>query len=223
MDKKIIIFGADLLAKMVYHYFKRDNQYQIEAFTVDQKFIVDDTFMGLNVVSFENIEKLYPPSEYEMFIAIGPSRMNENRTKKFYEAKNKGYTLAKYISSSAICESEVGENTFVGDMAIINPFVQIGENNFFWEHTFIGNDSIIGNHSFFSPKSVVSTFSRIGDNVILGTGSIIKTSVNVAKKTLVGAASYISEDTKEYGVYGEKNSTLYGCISDKINISSVKK
>jgi len=41
----------------------------------------------------------------------------------------------------------------------------------------------------------------------------------VAKQTLVGAAAYISANTEEKGVYGEKSSELYGCISDKLDIS----
>ena len=223
MKKKLIIFGADLMAKMIYFYFSRDSDYEVVAFTVDRTYIKSDDFMGIKLVPFEDIQLNYPPSKFDMFIGIGTSNMNVNREKKFFEAKEKGYYLAKYISPSAICHSEIGENTVVGDMAIINPYVEIGYNNYFWEHVFIGNDSVIGNHSSFSPKSVVGTYSRIEDNVILGTSSVVKTSVLVAKKTLVGAVCYISDDTKEKGIYGEKGSQLYGCISDKINISSAKK
>lgn len=211
------------MAKMIYYYYNRDFPSTVVAFTVDKKYITDDHFQGLPVVPFEEVENRYPTSEYEIFVAIGPSKMNDNRVKKVVEAREKGYTLAKYISPFAICGSEVGENTFVGDMAIINPFVEIGENNMFWEHVFIGNDCVIGNNCFISPKTIVSTFSRVEDNVVLGSGSIVKTSVKVAKKSLVGAASFVSDDTKENGVYGEKSSPLYGCISDKINISSIKK
>ena len=219
MKKKLIIFGADIMAKIVCFYFNRDSEYEVVAFTVDEKYRKDETYLGLPLVSFENIEKLYSPEEFYLFIAIGTSKMNENRELKYIQAKTKNYKLASYISPFSICDSEIGDNTLVGDMTIIRPFVKIGNNNYFWEQCFIAGDSVIGNNSSFSAKSVVSTFSQIEDNVILGTGSIVNTRVRVAKKTLAGASSYISSHTKENGVYGEKCSLLAGCISHKINIS----
>ena len=204
---------------MVSLLFSRDSEYEVIAFTVDKKHLRTDYFLNKKVVDFDNIESLYPPSEYIMFIAIGPSKMNINREAKYYEAKKKGYKLASYISPYAICDSPIGENTVVADYAIIHPYVKIGNNNGFWEQCFIANDTVIGNNCWFSPKSTVSTFAEVEDNSILGTGSIIKTSIKIAKKTLVGAASYISANTKENGVYGEKSTQHYGCISEKINIS----
>jgi sugar O-acyltransferase (sialic acid O-acetyltransferase NeuD family) len=219
MKKKLVIFGADIMAKIVYEYFSRDSEYQVVAFTVDERYRNNDTYLELPLVSFENIEEIYPASEFYLFIAIGTSKMNENREVKYNHAKSKKYRLASYISPFAICDSEIGDNTIVADMSIIRPCVKIGNNNYFWEQCFIAGDSIVGNNCSFSVKSVVSTFSQIEDNVILGTGAIVKTSIKVSKKTLAGAASYISSNTKENGVYGEKSTPLAGCISDKINIS----
>lgn len=219
MKKKLIIFGTDIMAKLMHYYFSRDSQYEIVAFTVDEKYKKNDTYLGLPLVSFEKIETIFSPKEYSIFIAIGPSKMNLNRESKFIEAKNKGYHCANYLSSNAICNTDIGENNFIGDMAVINPFVKIGNNNLIWEHCIINADSIIENNCYLSPNSSVGTFAIIKNNSIVGTGSIVKTSVVVAEKTLIGAASYISENTKPFGVYGEKNSILYGCISDKINIA----
>lgn len=219
MKQKLIIFGSDIMAKLMHFYFSRDSQYEIVAFTVDEKYKKNDTYMGLPLVSFEIIETVFSPNECSIFIGIGPSKMNSNRESKFIKAKNKGYHCANYISPNSVCNSEVGENNFIGDMAVINPFVKIGNNNLIWEHCVINADSVIENNCYLSPNSSVGTFAIIKSNSIIGAGSVVKTSVVIAEKTLVGAASYISSNTKSFGVYGEKNSTLYGCISDKINIA----
>lgn len=216
--KKLVIFGNGIMAKIAHFYFCRDSQYEVVAFTVDKIYNSIDKFCTLQVVNFEEVESIYPPEHYEMFIAIGPSKMNSIRELKFIEAKKKGYVLATYISPHAICDSKVGENTFVCDMAIINPFVIVGHNILIWEYVRLGNDCIVGDHCYFSPRASISTLAEIEDNVILGTGSVVKTGVKVAKKSLVGATCYISSNTKENGVYGEKCSPLYGCISDKIEI-----
>jgi sugar O-acyltransferase (sialic acid O-acetyltransferase NeuD family) len=219
MKKKLVIFGTDIMGKLMNYYFSRDSEYEVVAFTVDEIYKNQDTYLELPLISFEKIEEFYPQNEFNLFIAIGPSKMNTNREAKFIEAKNKGYRCASYISPRAICNSEIGENNFIGDMAVINPYVKIGNNNLIWEHCIISADSIIENNCYLSPNSSIGTFSTIKNNSIVGAGSVVKTSIVVAEKTLIGAASFISSNTKPFGVYGEKNSILYGCISEKINIA----
>ncbi len=207
------------MAKMAHYFFSRDGEYNVVGFTVDQRYNDKRPMCGFEVCDFERVESIYPPSIHDIFVAIGPSQMNSLRERKCCEAVSKGYRLASYISTRAVCDSPVGDNCFVGDMVVINPFVNIGSNNFFYEGAIISNDSNIGNNCYFSPRCYVGTFCCVMDNAILGAGAVLKSSVIVEKKTLVGAAAYISANTKEGGVYGERNSGFYGCISDKVNIS----
>lgn len=217
--QKIVIFGNTMIAKLAHYYFTRDKIYNVVAFTVDSAYVDSSSYMNLPLIPFEEVTKHYPSEEYGMFVAIGPNSMNALREKKFFEAKAKGYKLATHISSKAVCESQLGENCFVADGAIINPFAQIGNNNFFWEQCYISCDSVIADHCYFSPHSTVGTFCRIEKNCIVGTSASIKTRMNLAPFSLIGSCSFISKDTEEYGVYGEKSSSLFGCISNKIDIT----
>jgi sugar O-acyltransferase (sialic acid O-acetyltransferase NeuD family) len=217
--RKLLIFGNSILAKVMLFYFKRDSSYDVAGFTVDRKYISDESFCDLQVFPFEDIEKTHPKTEFEVFVAIGPSKMNAVREDVYKRVKSKGYDCATYISSHAICDSPLGENCFVGDMTIIQPFVKIGYNNFFFEKACIGNDSVIKNNCYFSPLSTIGTFSEVHSNCILGTGSIIKTNVKVAERTLVGASCYISKNTKINGIYAERSSEFIADKSIKVNIS----
>jgi sugar O-acyltransferase (sialic acid O-acetyltransferase NeuD family) len=217
--KKLLIFGNSILAKIILFYFQRDSSYHVIGFTVDKNYITESSFCNLPVFAFDDIEKTHPCSEYEIFVAIGPSKMNSLREQKYNAIKSKGYSFATYISPHAICDSKVGENCFVGDMAIIHPFVKIGDNNYFWEKVFIGNDSSVENHCYFSPLSSIGTFAKIASNSVVGTGAIVKTSVQVSEKTLIGATCYISKNTKSNGVYAERCSEYIADNSMKINIS----
>lgn len=217
--KKLVIFGNTIVAKLAHYYFTRDSGYKIEAFVVDSQYITEPTFLGLPVVAFENIQKTHPAKDFDLFIAVGPNKMNAVREAKFYEAKKMGYRFANYVSPSAVCNSELGENSLVADMAVINPFVKIGDNNFFWESCLISNDCEIKSHCYFSPKSVVSSFCEVGNNSIVGTSSVVKARVLIAEQTLIGANCYIAKDTEFKGVYGRKSTELLGCISDKVDIS----
>ena len=52
---------------------------------------------------FEEVEQIYPPSEYSLFIALGYSKINALRKEKFLAAKSLGYQLPSYISPKAFC------------------------------------------------------------------------------------------------------------------------
>lgn len=208
------------MARIGHFYFTRDSDYRVVAFTVDAQYNSQGPMCGLDVLDFERIEETHPPSTHDLFVAVGPSRMNTVREKKFLEAKGKGYRLASYISPRAVCASAVGDNSFVADMVVINPFVTIGHDNYFYDGVICSNDSTIGNHCYFAPRSYVGSLCQVRDNSLLGAGSVLKSGVIVARQTLVGASAYISANTEEKGVYGEKSSELYGCISDKVDIST---
>jgi len=207
------------MARIGHFYFSRDSGYEVIGFTVDAQYNNKGAMCGLEVLDFERIEETHPPLTHDMFVAIGPTRMNGVREAKFLEARAKGYRLASYVSPRAVCESAIGENTFVADMAVIAPFVTIGHDNYFYDGAICSNDSIIGNHCYLAPRSYVGSLCEVRDNSILGAGSVLKSGVVVARQTLVGASAYISVHTEEKGVYGEKSSELYGCISDKVDIS----
>lgn len=217
--KKLIIFGNSPMAKIGHFYFSRDSDHEVAGFTVDAPYNNKGPMCGLEVFDFEHIEETHPPLAYELFVAIGPSRMNALRETKYLEAKAKGYRLASYLSPRSVCESPIGENTFVADMVVISPFVTIGDDNYFYDGVICSSEATIGNHCYFAPRAYVGSSCDVRDNSILGAGSVLKSGVVVAKQTLVGASTYISVDTQEKGVYGEKSSELYGCISDKLDIS----
>jgi len=217
--KKLIIFGKTEVAKLAHFYFTRDGEFEVVGFTVDQDYIDENQFLGLPLIAFDDLEDRYNVDEYQLFLAIGPNKMNIFREQKFFEAKNKGYKLASYLSKNAIIQSELGENCLVADGVIINPFSSIGANNFFWEQALICNYAEIKDNCYFSPKVTVSSYCVINDNSVIGTSSVIKARVKVSNKSLIGANSYISKNTKEDGVYGERNSEFLGAVSSKLNIS----
>lgn len=207
------------MAKVAQHYFSRENQYRVAGFTANKEFMARDTFCGLNVHPFEGLAATHPPSEYDLFIAIGPSKMNSVREEKLLQAKELGYRLASFISSNAVCESPVGENSFIADFAVVQPFVEMGSNNFVWEHALVANESVIGSHCYIAPRATLSSYSSLGDNCVLGTASVVKTRVSVAAYSLIGAACYVSRNTNAYSVYGTKQSALLGQLSMKVDLS----
>ncbi len=200
---KIVIFGTGDLAQIANYYFQIESTFQVVGFTVDREYINESTFEGLSVYPFEEIENIFPPSEYQMFIALSYREMNHLRERKFYEAKAKGYHLVSYISSKAtyLSQYKCGENCFIFEDNTIQPYVKIGDNVLIWSGNHIGHHSVIHSHNFISSHVVISGHCEIESNCFLGVNSTIAHYVKLARGTLVGAGAVITKDTEPYGVY----------------------
>ena len=199
MNKKIIIFGDSAFAEIAYEYFTYDSEYEVVAFTVSKEFKVNDSLFGLPVVCFEEIEKKYPPSEFDMHIAIVYNSLNRARLKFYNEAKQKGYKLANYISSRSFVwrNVELGDNIFIFEDNTIQPFVKIGSNNVFWSGNHIGHHSIIGSHNFISSHVVISGFCIVGNANFIGVNSTIGNNLKIGDDCLIGSFVHIVKNVQD--------------------------
>lgn len=217
---KIVIFGTSDIAQIANYYFNLDtDHHKVAAFTVDQAYLKEATFEGKSVVPFEEVEKIYPPSEYQMFVALSYAKMNKIREAKYNQAKAKGYTLVSYISSkcSYLSQDLCGDNCFIFEDNTIQPFVKIGNNVTLWSGNHIGHHSIIHDHNFISSHVVISGHCEIRSNCFLGVNSTLHNNVILAKETLVAAGAIIKKNTVEKGVYLPANTILFKKTSDQID------
>ena len=197
--KRIVIFGTGIIAQLADFYFDKDSAYEVAAFTADKQFIEKDTFMEKPVVAAEDVNRIYPPDEFAMFIALSYSKMNTIRESKYLEAKEKGYDLVSYISSKATiwAEQSIGDNCFILEDNTIQPYATIGNNVTLWSGNHIGHHSSTGDNTFISSHVVVSGNVTIGKNCFLGVNSTFRDGISIADFTLVGAGCYISRNIDE--------------------------
>jgi len=200
---KIVIFGIGDAASLAHYYFSHDASHEVAAFTVDAKYANTPRFLELPVVEFDKVSKLYPPSEYEMFVAVGYSHMNQVRAAKFFQAKDMGYNLATYISSRCTFLSEiaVGQNCFILENTIIQPFVHIGNNVTLWSGSHIGHHSVIEDHCFLAPRTAIAGRVHIGQYSFIGINATVRNGVTIGSSSLLGAGSIIMENTASNSVY----------------------
>jgi len=196
--KKLVIYGSGPIAEVADFYFGIDSDYEVSAFTNAAEFIDGDTFHGRPMSPFEEIEKQYPPSEHEIFIAVGYNKTNQVRQKRFQEASDKGYKCASYISSKAVYYgTPVGDNCFILEGNVIQPFVTIGDNVTLWSGNHIGHHSKIMNHCFISSHVVISGRCYIDENCFLGVNSTLKDNVKLGKFTVVSSGAIVMQDCEQ--------------------------
>jgi sugar O-acyltransferase (sialic acid O-acetyltransferase NeuD family) len=211
VSKPVVIFGVGDYARVAAHYLTVDSPHDVAAFTVNERYLPEPALLqGRPVVAFESLDERYPPECYAMLVAIGFSRVNRARAEVFEACKARGYELISYINSrvSHWGETSIGENTFIFENNVIQPFVSIGDDVVLWSGNHIGHDSTIGDHVFIASHAVISGNCKIGPYCFVGVNATFRDGVTVAPSCVIGAAAVIMRDTAEGEVYAPRRTPL---------------
>ena len=200
---KVVIFGVGEFAQVADVYLTEDSPHEVVAFTVNQEYLEATELNGRPVVAFEGLEELYPANEFAMLVAVGYSGVNRARAEVYRQCKELGYGLISYVCSKATTWSDldVGENTFVFEDNVIQPFVKIGNDVVLWSGNHIGHHVVIGDHCFITSHVVISGGTVIGDSCFLGVNATLRDHITVSPSTVIGAGAIIMRDTEEEDLY----------------------
>lgn len=191
-DTKLIIFGTGSNAEMAWDYFRCESEYDIVAFTQDQNKPVTN-FKGHMVYSFEGIENIFSPNEYNMFVAIGDCHL---RAEIYRKCEEKGYNLVSFVSAHAYIGGNVsiGKNCFIQEFNNLQYGVEIGDNTWLWAKNHIGHHTKIGKHCFLASGITISGYCRIGDYTFVGSGATTRDNIKIGENCLVGLGVRVCQD-----------------------------
>jgi sugar O-acyltransferase (sialic acid O-acetyltransferase NeuD family) len=207
-NKKLIIFGLQEYAQVMYEYFQYDSDYEVSAFCSYKEYIKSDKLFNLPVVSFDDIEK-YSPKEYEFFVAISFDNINKTRQDIYQKFKNMGYKAASYISKKANIwrNVKIGEHVFVAEGSSLQPYVEIGDNVIIWPNCCIAHHTKIGDHSFIAAGTVFGGSCTVGKNCFMGISANISALVNINDFCCISQGAIIFDDLKSFSIV-DKNSKI---------------
>ncbi|HVQ36982.1 MAG TPA: acetyltransferase [Pyrinomonadaceae bacterium] len=200
---KIVVFGTSQWAELAHFYLTHDSPHEVVGFTIDGDYLKAPEYKGLPVVPFDEVEKHFPPGDFQMFIPISFKRMNHVRAEKYQSAKDRGYKLISYVSSKATTFPgfECGDNCFILEDNTIQPFVKIGNNVIMWSGNHIGHHSVIKDHVTITSHVVISGCCTVEPHCFFGVNATVRDETVIARETLVGMGVTILADTKEFEVY----------------------
>lgn len=202
MMRDVLIFGLGDVAQLAHFYFSNDSARKVAAFCLDEEYIKDSEYCGLPMVPFSAVAEKYPPSGYDMFIALGYSRLNQLRKEKYDAAKSLGYNFASYVSSRAsVYTEQIGDNCFILEDNTLQPFSRVGNNVVMWSGNHIGHHSEIGDHCFLASHIVVSGQVRVGPSCFIGVNATLRDHIKVGDRCIVGAGALLLSDAEPEGVY----------------------
>ena len=221
---KVVVFGVSQWAELAHFYLTHDSPHEVVAFTLDRDYLEQNEYKGLPVVPYDEIEKIYPPDQFKMFIPMSFKRMNHVRAEKYADAKRRGYELISYVSSKATTfpDFECGDNCFIFEDNTIQPFVKLGSNIVMWSGNHIGHHSVIKDHVMITSHVVISGCCTIEPYCFFGVNATIRDETVIARETLVGMGVTILKDTKEFEVYKATGTPPAGFRSDEIRSLSHK-
>ena len=214
-----IIIGTTDLANQLYFHIKKYKIANVVAFAVNRDYIQNDRFLDLPVIDIETMEQHYPPNQYNIYIAIGYTQMNQIRQNVYQILKAKGYKFPNFIHPTVKmdCES-IGEANIVLSNTILDCFVKIGNGNIFHINATISHNSIIGDFNFFAVRACVCGFVRIGNCCFIGANSTIKNGIIVNDNSIIGAGAYLSKDSNKNSVIVPATSIFLSKTSDSVKL-----
>lgn len=201
--KEVIIFGVQDFAELAHYYLLHDSDYNVAAFSVNKSFLPEHKqFKGLPIIPFEDIEKHYPPTQYDFFAPMAPSNMNKLRETIYHNIKEKGYRMISYVSSKAsYFDNEIGDNCFILEDNTIQPFTKIGNNVVMWSGNHIGHHCVIKDHVMFTSHVVLSGHCTVENHCFFGVNATIRDGIVLAEGSLVAMAASITKPTDAWSVY----------------------
>ncbi len=197
------MFGTRQIAEVMAYYFEHESSYRIAAFTVDGDYLTETRFLGRPVVPFEEVAAHYPPTTHAMFVALSYAKLNAVRADKFAAARAAGYRLASHVSPRACVWDglDLGDNSFVMEGNVVQPFARIGANTTLWSGNHIGHHATIGDHCFLASHVVVSGGVSVGERCFIGVNATLRDGITVAPRCVIGAGALILGDTEPEQVF----------------------
>lgn len=202
-DKPLLIVGNGEIASMAFEYFTHDSGYEVAAFAIGAEYIKSPTFEDRPMVPLDEAASRYPPEQFEAFVAIGDAQLNRIRRRQVEWCKAQGYRMASYVSSKAFVWRNVaiGENCFILEHNVLQPFVTIGDNVTLWSGNHIGHRSVVEDDVFMASHVVVSGFCRVGRSSFVGVNAALANGVEVAADNFISMGAMITRSTQADSIY----------------------
>ncbi len=215
-NKKLFIYGAGGLADYAQYVFENDSDFEVVGFCIEKKYMEQHQEELKSTQVFEDIEYELQKMDTFLFIAVGNNIIRE----RIYNwAKQKGIKLATYISSKASTwkNLEIGDNCFIGEGSVIQPYVRIGSNCILFGAR-LGHHCRIGDHVLLSGPTIGGNVI-IGNYSFLGLNAVVLQNLEIGPKNIIGMGVSIKNSTGEGEVYSSANFSKRNVKFDDISKS----
>ena len=163
----VVIFGAGQIAEVAKTYIDAHGPIGSLASPSISAYLGAETFHGLPVVAWERLEQHFPPHSIALLGPLSYRRINEFRRDRHLEGKARGYRFASFVHpASHVYTAEIGENCFILENNVIQPFVRIGDGVIIWSGNHVGHHAVIGDYCFLASQVGLGGGVQVGDALV---------------------------------------------------------
>lgn len=202
----IVVFGAGDIASVAKVYLDAHSRDRIVGFTVDAAYRTSDTFEGLPLVAWEELERHFRPSAVQLLGPLSYRGLNELRRDRHREGRARGYAFASFVHpDSHVYASEIGENCFILENNVIQPFVRIGAGVMIWSSNHVGHHAVIGDYCFLASHVGLGGGVRLGERCFLAGKVGIESGVTVGDACFLGGGAIVKKNLPSESVVPGQN------------------
>lgn len=183
----------------------------IAGFTVDDAYVEGDTFLGLPLVPFSELERHFPPATHAAIVAIGFIDMNRLRAQRHADLAARGYRLASYVHPSVFRHDGVtiGDNCIVLDHVSIHPGCAIGDGTFISSNVNLGHDCRIGAFNWINSGIALAGGCSVGEGCFFGVNASAAHGLTIGARNFIGASTLVSGNTLDDQVWLPQPAQLF--------------
>jgi acetyltransferase-like isoleucine patch superfamily enzyme len=188
----IVIFGGGQLAEVAKVYIDAHGVDRIVGFTVDPAYCNADSFHGLPLVAWDRLEARFPPTSVKLLGPLSYRRFNDFRRERHIEGKARGYAFASFVHpASHVYTTDIGENCFILEGNVIQPYVHIGAGVMMWSGNHVGHHAVIGDYCFLASQVGLGGGVRLGERCFLAGKVGIESGLEIGARCFLGTGAIV--------------------------------
>jgi UDP-3-O-[3-hydroxymyristoyl] glucosamine N-acyltransferase len=165
----------------------------VVGFTVDAAHLAAETFHGLPVVPWERLEERFPPTAVKLLGPLSYRRFNEFRRDRHLEGRARGYAFASFVHpASHVYATDIGENCFILEANVIQPYVRIGAGVMIWSACHIGHHAVVGDYCFLASHVALGGGARVGELSFLAGKVGVESGLEVGRACFLGSGVIVN-------------------------------
>jgi sugar O-acyltransferase (sialic acid O-acetyltransferase NeuD family) len=204
MIRDVVLFGIGEIGYTLHGYLSRDPRYRLLGFTADDAFVPGDgRFLGLPVVPFSGLARVFPPSGCRLLVAVGYHDLNAAREAICDRARAQGYALESYVDPSTTIFDSVclGDNCIVLDHVVLQPGVRLGDGACLFPGVVVAHHSQVEPYCWLASGCVVGGNSVVGARTFAGIGACIGHNIRLGRENFLGASAVVTKSTEDGAVF----------------------
>jgi sugar O-acyltransferase (sialic acid O-acetyltransferase NeuD family) len=214
--KHLIIFGNGQIADIIFDYFSKMPNIQVDGFCVHDKYKKKKKYRGIPLIKISDLKKNYPPKKFLVHVALSYSDNNYTRMNVFNQIKKMGYKFANYIDQNHTISTntKIGQNVVILDGNSIQPYSIIRDNVYIWSGCIVGHHSIIKSHAWITSGANIGGNSEIGERSFVGLNATVGNMVKVGNDCFIGANVLTTKNLKNKKVCIESDTKVFSSNID---------